>query len=98
MLRHVVLFRWKEGLPAGHADRVAGALGALPERGIPFRSWACGPDLGMAGPAGWDFAVVGEFDDDAGWRAYMDDEEHRRIGQDLIVPWVAEHAIVQFEA
>jgi hypothetical protein len=97
MLRHVVLFRWKTEIPAHHPADVAAALLALLDRGIPFRAYACGPDLGMAGPFGWDFAVVGEFESEADWRTYMDDPEHDRIRQDLIAPWVAERAIVQFE-
>ena len=98
MLRHVVLFRWKSEVPEGHAANVAAALRALPSRGIPFTSYTCGTDLGMAGPNGWDFAIVGEFADEEAWRTYMDDSEHDRIRQDLIVPWVAERAMVQFEA
>ncbi len=98
MLRHVVLLRWKDEVPEGHAARVTDALRALPARGISFASYACGPDLGMAGPNGWDFAIVGEFTDEEAWRSYMDDAEHDRIRQDLIVPWVAERAMVQFEA
>jgi hypothetical protein len=97
MLRHVVLLRWKPEVPEGHAGRVAEALRALPARGIPFGSYVCGPDLGMAGPNGYDFAVVGEFESEADWRVYMDDDEHERIRQDLLAPWVAERAIVQFE-
>src|SRR4051812_1778633 len=76
MLRHVVLIRWKDEVPAGHVDRVADALRALPARGIPFQAYNVGPDLGMAGPSGFDFAVVGEFADEADWRVYMDDPEH----------------------
>lgn len=97
MLRHVVLFRWKDAVPEGHARNVSDALRALPERGIPFLAYSCGEDLGMAGPHGWDFAVVGEFADEADWRVYMDDQELDRIRQDLIAPWVAERAVVQFE-
>jgi hypothetical protein len=97
VLRHVVLLKWKPGVPAGHADRLAAALRALPDRGIPFLAYSCGPDLGMAGPNGWDFAVVGEFADEEDWRVYMDDPEHDRIRQDLIGPYVEERALVQFE-
>ena len=85
-------------MPAGHAGVVAAALRALPARGIPFASYHCGPDLGMAGPHGYDFAVVGEFADEADWRVYMDDEEHERIRQELVLPWVADRAMVQFES
>jgi hypothetical protein len=98
VLRHVVLFRWKDGVPEGHAEAVASALRGLVARGIPFTSYDVGADLGMGGPFAYDFAVVGTFADEAAWRVYMDDEEHDRIREQLIGPWVAERAIVQFES
>jgi hypothetical protein len=93
-----VLLKWKDGVPRGHGEAVAAALRALPARGIPFTSYNVGPDLGMAGPFGFDFAVVGEFADEAAWRVYMDDEEHDRIRTELIGPWVADRATAQFES
>lgn len=98
MFRHVVLLRWKDGTPPGVAEEVAAALRQLPDRGIPFRSYACGPDLGLAGPPnGFDFAVVGEFDDKAGWDLYMADAEHDRIRTELFAPNVEARATAQFE-
>ncbi|MBW8825880.1 MAG: Dabb family protein [Acidobacteria bacterium] len=98
MLRHIVLLRWKDELPAGHEEAVAAALRALPARGLPFHAYNVGPDLGMGGPFAYDFGVAAEFADEAAWRVYMDDPEHDRIRQDLIGPWVAERAVIQFES
>ena len=98
MFRHIVLLRWKDEVPAGLEAEAAAALRALPARGIPFQSYNVGPDLGMGGPFAFDFAVVGEFADEADWRVYMDDPEHERIRQDILGPWVAERAVVQFES
>jgi hypothetical protein len=98
VLRHVVLIRWKDDVPEGQAEAVATALRALPARGIPFASYNVGPDLGMGGPFAYDFAVVGEFADEAAWRVYMDDDEHDRIRTELIGPWVADRATAQFES
>jgi hypothetical protein len=92
-----VLLRWKPGIAPSHVEQLVNALRALPARGIPFLSYTCGPDLGMAGPNGWDFAVVGEFADEVDWRVYMDDPEHDRIRRELIAPWVDDRALVQFE-
>jgi hypothetical protein len=99
MFRHVVLLRWKPGTPVGHGEAVAAALEGLRHRAIPFRSYVFGPDLGISGPPnGFDFGIVGEFDDRAGWDAYMGDEEHDRIRAELIGPHVEARATTQFEA
>ena len=42
-----------------------------------------------------DFGVVAEFDDEAGWLVYQQDEEHRRVIEQLIVPVTAERLAVQ---
>jgi hypothetical protein len=99
MFRHVVLLRWKPGTPGGHGEELAAALAGLRERAIPFRSYVFGPDLGLTGPPnGFDFAIVGEFDDRAGWDVYMADGEHDRIRAELLAPHVEGRATAQFEA
>jgi hypothetical protein len=42
-----------------------------------------------------DFAVVAEFDDEAAWLVYQEDEEHRRVIEQLIVPVTAERLAAQ---
>jgi hypothetical protein len=98
MFRHVVLVQWKEGTPTTLGDEVAAALRKLPERGIPFRSYDVGADLGLPGPNHYDFGVIATFDDQTGWDAYMADEEHDRIRAELINPNVEVRATVQFQA
>jgi hypothetical protein len=45
-----------------------------------------------------DFAVVAEFDDEAGYLVYRDDPEHRRIIAEYLRPILASRAAVQFES
>ena len=44
-----------------------------------------------------DFGIVATFDDEAGWRAYMDDAEHDRIRKELLIPIARERVTAQFE-
>jgi hypothetical protein len=95
--RHVALFRWKPGTTAEQIHPVAPALRALAATLEGLRSYACGPGLGLS-ETSFDFGVVAEFDDRAGWDAYMANAEHDRIRAELITPIVAERAGIQLES
>ena len=102
MFRHVVLFKWKPGTDADTVAAVAEGLtkcaAALPVT----RAYTCGPDVHAVGSQAasedrYDFAVVGDFDDEAGWRVYDEDPEHNRLRSELIRPLIANRVIIQFE-
>jgi hypothetical protein len=44
-----------------------------------------------------DFAIVATFASVDGWRAYDAHPEHDRVRGEIIRPWIAERAAVQFE-
>jgi len=94
--RHVALFRWKPDTTPEEIARVAPALLALSTTLPRLRSYACGPGLGLT-PTSYDFGVVAEFEDKAGWDAYMADQEHDRIRAELINPIVEARAGIQFD-
>jgi hypothetical protein len=85
MVRHVVVFRFAERTTAAQVEEIRAALAALPARVPEVRSFEVGRDLGLRDGNG-DFAVVAEFDDEDGWRAYQTDAEHQRIIAELIAP------------
>jgi quinol monooxygenase YgiN len=96
--RHIVLFRWQ---PETSPEALAGLvrdLEALAAGLDGVRSYACGTDLGLSGDNGYDFAIVGEFDDKAAWDLYMADPEHDRIRAEVLAPIVAERAVAQIES
>jgi len=97
MIRHVAVFRWVEGTTPEQVAAAAEALRALPAQIPSLRSYAVGPDLGL-GPDRWDFAVVAEFEDAAGYHAYVDHPAHQAVAMDHIAPIRAERAHVQLEA
>ena len=94
MFRHVVVFRFKPGTSDQQVDAIERGLAGLPARLPEMRSYAYGRDLGIREGNG-DFAVVAEFDDEAAWLVYQQDEEHRRVIEQLIVPVTAERHAVQ---
>ena len=97
MIRHVAVFRWVEGTTAEQVAALTDALRALPGQIPSLRSYTVGSDLGL-GPDRWDFAVVAEFEDAAGYQAYIDAPAHQAVATDLIAPIRAERAHVQLEA
>jgi Stress responsive A/B Barrel Domain len=61
-----------------------------------IRAYEFGPDAGV-NPANRDYAVVADFDDQAGYLAYRDHPAHRELVERYVNPIVAERAAVQFE-
>lgn len=96
MFRHVALFRWVPGTTAEQVRAVQEAMAALPAVIPEMRAYHTGADAGLAG-GNWDYAVVADFDDAEGWRAYTDHPAHRRVGADLVGPLLAERAAVQYD-
>jgi Stress responsive A/B Barrel Domain len=101
VLRHVALLTWIPGTPPATVAAIEAALAGLPDRIPEIRAFSVGSDAGIAadappGSANADLAVVADFDDVDGWRAYQDHPEHRRVLAELIRPNLAVRTAVQF--
>lgn len=95
MIRHVAVFRWKDETTAAQVAAVSAALDDLAPRITSARSYSHGPNVQPAAGR-WDYAVVAEFDDLDGWRAYDEHPTHAVVREDVIVPLVAERTNLQF--
>lgn len=93
MFRHVALFRWVDGTSGDQVVAITEGLRALPGAVPSIRRY----DVGPASSGSHDFAVVADFDDEAGWQAYDEHPEHDRVRRDLILPVVADRAVVRYE-
>jgi hypothetical protein len=99
VITHVISLRWTPETTPDQIERIAAALATLPGLIPSIASYRCGSDLGVnAGGHNMDFAIVATFDTIEGWREYDTDPEHARIRAEVIGPWVAQRAGVQFRS
>lgn len=96
MFRHVVLFRFIPDITDAQRDAVLAGLAALPGKIPEIRGYRYGPDAGIT-EGNWDFAVVADFDDRAGFEVYAPHPDHRAFIADCMVPVMAERAAVQID-
>lgn len=95
MIRHVVLFRWQAQTPDAAKTAVVDGLRALPAQIPQILRYEFGGDAGLS-EGNFDFAVVADFADEAGYRAYAAHPEHQRLIQERIRPHLAERVAVQY--
>ena len=96
MLRHVALFRWTDTTTDDQRAAAVEALRTLPGLVPSIRGYRVGPDAGHD-DGNWDLAVVGDFDDADGWRAYVAHPEHVRVADTYVRPFIAARAAVQYD-
>lgn len=96
-VRHVAMFRWKPGVTAEQVAGVSAALDRMPAVVDTIRRYEHGPDEGFGEPR-WDYAVVAEFDDEAGWRAYDEHPDHAQFLGEVLSPLAEERASIQIRA
>jgi hypothetical protein len=95
-VRHVVMFRWVDGVGDDHIAAVTAGLAALAPLIPTLRDYRFGPDAGV-NQGNYDYVVVGDFDDVDGYLAYRDHPDHRQFIADHIAGKVADRAAVQVE-
>lgn len=94
MLRHVVLFRWKPGTSERDVESLERALAGMPKLCPSIRRYRFGRNLALQ-EGNFDFAVVADFDDAAGWREYWSNDAHQRLIAERVRPITQERAALQ---
>lgn len=95
MIRHVSLLTFSPETTPAQVDAITEALRRLPARIPELRDYHVGPDVGVdAGNA--TFVVIGDFDDEDGYRAYRDHPEHLAVARELILPVLAARTAAQY--
>jgi hypothetical protein len=97
MLRHVVMFRWRDGTTPEHLKAIEEGLGGLPAAIPELRAYTFGGDIGV-NEGNFDFAVVADFHDADDYVAYRDHPLHQAVLAERIRDHVADRAAVQFNA
>ena len=90
------MFRWADHVDGAHVDRVRDAFDALPDAVPEIRQYVHGSDVGVA-EGNFDYVVVADFDEVAGWRSYRDHPMHIVLIEELIKGHVVERAAVQYQ-
>ena len=81
MIRHVVLFQFTEGTTTAQIDEYEQSLVDYVATLGGVGSYTIGRDAGL-NPNTFDFSIIAEFEDEAAFRAYFDDERHLQIQRD----------------
>jgi len=95
MFRHTVMFRWTPETTAEDVAAIEAGLRELPGEIAELRAYSFGGDAGL-NDGNFDFAVVADFDDVAGYLVYRDHPSHRGVITELIAGHIADRAAVQF--
>lgn len=96
MFIHVVAFRWNENISPEQIGVISETLKALSQHVTEVKKYRFGPDAGVSAPTNFDFVVVAEFDSEDDWRIYDTHPEHNRVRKEVLGPFIAERAAVQF--
>lgn len=96
MIRHMVMFRWKDGVDDAHVAATQEALVKLPGQIPQIAAYSFGRDLGLA-PTTLDFGITALFESLDDFVTYRDHPDHQAFIQAFVTPFVAERIAVQFE-
>jgi hypothetical protein len=96
MIRHCVLLRFTDDVTTDRHDALCAALDDLPGAIPEIERYVFGDDAGL-GAGNWDFAVTGDFADEAAYEVYATHDAHLATIADHIKPILADRAAAQFE-
>jgi Stress responsive A/B Barrel Domain len=96
MFRHVVLFTWMDDVTEAQKQALHDELAKMPPAIDVIRAYTYGPDAGLR-PANCNYALVADFDDEAGYLIYRDHPVHRELVERYVTPIAASRVAVQFE-
>ena len=96
MLRHVVMFRWREGTTLQHLKAIEEGLGGLPAAIPELQAYEFGPDV-RVNEGNFDFVVVADFHDLDDYLVYRDHPMHQAVIAERIRDHIAERAAVQYD-
>lgn len=95
MIRHVVMFRFKQEATDAQKRAIAENLTRLPGKIDVIRRYEFGPDAGLS-EGNFDFTVVADFDSEDDYRSYAAHPDHQALIADHIRPVLAERSAVQY--
>lgn len=97
MFRHVVMFKWNDGVEEAHIAATSAALTALVATIPEVGDYRHGPDVNMTS-GNFDYVVVGEYASADDYVVYRDHPDHKALIQKYIAPHISARAAVQYES
>lgn len=97
MIRHLVAFRFRPGVPAEERLALLEELAGFPRRFPTMQRWALGENISRRDDT-FSHAFTVEFQGEADLVAYLDSDEHEAFVRDRFRPLIEARAIVSFEA
>jgi hypothetical protein len=94
MFRHVVQMSWNRDLTDKELARVHQVLDNLGARSPDIRGFSHGPDAGIR-EGGASYALIADFEDADGWRAYSAHPAHDEV-REVLRDLVRDQSVVQF--
>ncbi len=95
MFRHVVMFRWRDGVDQSAVAAACAGLARLSGAVPQVRSLSFGADAGIR-EGNYDLVVIVDFEDADGYLVYVDHPAHVALIEDHLRPLLAERAAVQY--
>ncbi len=95
MFRHVVMFKWADGVDDDHVAAVGAGLDHLAATIEQIKGYRHGPDAGLS-DQNFDYVVVGDFDSADDYAVYRDHPVHQDFIAELIAGRITERAAVQY--
>lgn len=96
MVRHVVMFTFKDGVTDEQVGEYLAAVSKLPSIISQIRDFRVGRDVGV-NPGNFTMVVCGDFDSVEDYLVYRDHPDHQRVVKEIGLPIIAQRAAVQFE-
>jgi len=98
LLRHVVLFKFKDGASEADIRKIVNAFAALPSKISAIHDFEWGTDISVEGKSkGFTHCFVVTFKSEADRAAYLPHPEHKKFGQ-LVGPYLDDVLVVDYWA
>ncbi|WP_432974091.1 Dabb family protein [Dactylosporangium sp. CA-233914] len=95
MIKHVLLFKFRDDLPAGTAEDVLAELETFPSRYPAMRNWSSGPNISTR-DGSMTHGFVVEFPAEQDLLDYLHSESHERFVRERWRPVIERQVIVSF--
>jgi hypothetical protein len=95
-LRHIAMFRFREGVREQDVADLEAALATLPEQIAELQAYSYGRDLGLSDDT-FDYVVVADVADIQAYQRYQRHDAHQAVIAERVRPIVAERVALQYE-